>query len=163
MNTNLIEKKDMVGILKIAAYICERYKEEYGEAIDEMKLHKLLYFTQRECMIQTGKPMTSAAFEAWKYGPVSSYIHNKFMKGKLGEPLSSDLGYFYQPIFDKVFELYAPKDAWSLSILSHGEISWQRARQGIPSDQNSSRKLSTSDIQEDAARIRLRRFLLKCE
>ena len=83
------------------------------------------------------------------------------MKGKLGGPLSTDLGYFYQPIFDKVFELYAPKDAWSLSILSHGEISWQRARQGIPSDQNSSRKLSTSDIQEDAARIRLRRYLLK--
>lgn len=44
----------MIGILQVAAYICHRYFEEFGARIDEMKLHKLLYFTQRECFIQKG-------------------------------------------------------------------------------------------------------------
>ena len=38
---------------------------------------KLLYFTQRECLVQLGEPMFGAKFKAWKYGPVIllSLIH----------------------------------------------------------------------------------------
>ena len=34
----------MVDVVSIASYISERYMKEYGERIDEMKLHKLLMF-----------------------------------------------------------------------------------------------------------------------
>ena len=44
----------MEDVVKIASYICDRYQKEFGTRIDEMKLHKLLYFTQRECIAQTG-------------------------------------------------------------------------------------------------------------
>ena len=44
----------MMGILQVASYICKRYMDDFGVRIDEMKLHKLLYFTQRECLIQKG-------------------------------------------------------------------------------------------------------------
>jgi hypothetical protein len=40
----------MISVVKIAAYICQRYHKEFGGQIDEMKLHKLLYFMQRECL-----------------------------------------------------------------------------------------------------------------
>ena len=59
----------MMGILQVASYIYKRYMDDFGVRIDEMKLHKLLYFTQRECLIQKGEPMFDAQFEAWKYGP----------------------------------------------------------------------------------------------
>lgn len=38
----------MEDVVKVASYICQRYQREFGKRIDEMKLHKLLYFTQRE-------------------------------------------------------------------------------------------------------------------
>ena len=55
----------MVNANVAASYIFERYKFEFGETIDEMKLHKLLYFAQRESIIQTGNPLVNATFRGW--------------------------------------------------------------------------------------------------
>ena len=49
----------MVSVAKAASYIYKRYMEEKGTCIDEMKLHKLLYLSQRESIIVTGEPMFS--------------------------------------------------------------------------------------------------------
>ena len=35
-----------------------------------MKLHKLLYLSQREALAVTGQPLFQEEFEGWKYGPV---------------------------------------------------------------------------------------------
>lgn len=80
----------MVNVVSIASYISERYMKEYGERIDEMKLHKLLYLTQRECMIQTGEPMFDATFHAWKYGPVLPEIRLLYRQDALNKPLSTE-------------------------------------------------------------------------
>lgn len=47
----------MEDVIKIASYICKRYEHQFGSRIDEIKLQILLYFTQRECMVQTGPPV----------------------------------------------------------------------------------------------------------
>ncbi len=47
----------MEKVLNFAAYIAQEYFSEYGQQIDEMKLHKLMYFAQRESLIQTGEPL----------------------------------------------------------------------------------------------------------
>lgn len=150
----------MIGILKIASYICGRYKRENGVSIDEMKLHKLLYFAQRECIVQTGMPMTSDSFEAWRYGPVSPDVHKLFFQGQMLTGNVDDINAEYKSVLDAVFERYAKKNAWSLSTLSHGEQSWQRARAGVAYNQSCSEKLKIEDIKEDANRVRLRRFLM---
>lgn len=41
-----------------------------------MKLHKLLYLTQRESLAVTGEPMFTEKFEGWKYGPVCREVRN---------------------------------------------------------------------------------------
>lgn len=38
----------MENVMNVAAYITNRYLEEYKQPIDEMKLHKLMYFAQLE-------------------------------------------------------------------------------------------------------------------
>ena len=43
----------MVSVNTAASYIYEKYKSEFGTTIDEMKLHKLLYFAQRDSIIHT--------------------------------------------------------------------------------------------------------------
>lgn len=145
---------------RIASYICHRYQTEYGSRIDEMKLHKLLYFVQRECMIQTGNPMFAELFKAWRYGPVMVEIRQSFRDDDLHEELSKEEILKYQKVFDKVFDTLAIKSSWSLSILSHGEYSWKKARIGYSKDAVCDVDILTEDIQKDADRIRVRRFLL---
>lgn len=61
-------------ILDVAQYIYDEYKRQSGENIDEMKLRKLLYFTQRESLAITNEPLFVENFEGWKYGPVSKEV-----------------------------------------------------------------------------------------
>ena len=113
----------MEDVVKVASYICQRYIEQFDSRIDEMKLHKLLYFTQRECIVQTGEPMFPDKFEAWKYGPVMVRIRQSYGENMLKDSLSDSSIEKYKSVFDNVFEQFASKDAWSLSTLTHGEYS----------------------------------------
>lgn len=148
----------MVSVVKAASYIYHRYKEEKETCIDEMKLHKLLYLSQRESIIITGEPMFSAPFEAWKYGPVVVEVRDLYKNEALNETLSVSELAVYKPVFDYVFANYADKDSWSLSILTHSESSWQNARRGLNPDDHSSNQLNMDDIRKDAERMKMRRF-----
>ena len=151
----------MEDVVRIASYICQRYQDQFGQRIDEMKLHKLLYFAQRESLIQLDEPLFSAQFEAWKYGPVLVEIRQLYKDDKLHERLSPESIEKFAKVFDKVFSQYATKDSWSLSILTHGELSWQVARRGFGEDEPCSTLIKIEDIKKDAKRIKLRRFVLK--
>ena len=69
----------MENVMNVAAYITNRYLEEYKQPIDEMKLHKLMYFAQRESFIQNNQPLFDATFYGWKYGhcPAAFTIANR--------------------------------------------------------------------------------------
>ncbi len=150
----------MEDVVKIASYICARYQQEFGQRMDEMKLHKLLYLVQREALIQRGNPLFAAQFEAWKYGPVLKVIHQRYRFDALHESLSDEVIKEYLPIFDRVFETYAKKSSWSLSTLTHGEYSWKRARQGYAADEHCEVEIKTDDIRIDAKRLSERRSML---
>lgn len=150
----------MLDVVKVASYISRRYAKEYGSPIDEMKLHKLLYFTQRESLIQTDQPLFETAFQAWKYGPVIVQIRSLYKQGKLTKRVTAKEIAPYKAIFDKVFEQYAPKDAWSLSSITHSEISWQKARAGVSAGENGDTLIDLEDIRKDAHHIKLRRYIL---
>ena len=151
----------MVSVLQVASYIANRYKSEFNEKIDEMKLHKLMYFTQREAIIQTDAPLFEASFYGWKYGPVLLEIRDGYKNGTLHVLPSEEIVKKYQKVFDKVFSQYAVKDSWSLSRLSHGELSWQNSRIGLQRSENGNVKMKVEDIRQDAERIKMRRYLLK--
>lgn len=150
----------MTDVVKIASYICRRYRQQFGREIDEKKLHKLLYFTQRESIIQTGEPLFKDCFEAWKYGPAMVPVRQKYRDNALHEELLPEIIEIYKSVFDMVFETYAQKDSWSLSSITHGEYSWQKARQKVTIE-NQHALIITDDIREDAERIKIRRFI--CE
>ena len=63
-------------------------------------------------------------------------------------------------VMDKVFEEYSSKDSWSLSRLTHGELSWKKSRVGIADGVNGDNPMSLEDIREDAKRVRQRRVML---
>lgn len=144
----------MERIIDVANYICEEYFKLSGERIDEMKLHKLLYFAQRESLALRGKILFNEEFQGWKYGPVCVSVRNSFCEGEMlfVEPneISADSEY----IVDNVIAQYAELASWKLSQLSHAEISWIKSRKGLLPGQNGHKALNIEDIKEDAKKVR---------
>lgn len=141
----------MYSAVEIASIICSRYQEKYGKRIDEMKLHKLLYFVQRESFIQTGEPLFSEEFEAWKFGPVMTEIRYRY---KVDDFPECHIDGITDKIINNVFKIYSKTRSWSLSMMSHEETSWKNARDGVPDGENGNNKMSTDDIKIDAERVK---------
>ena len=143
----------MDKITNVADYIIKRYRELTGEFLDEMKLHKLLYFTQREAFAILGEPAFDGEFEGWKYGPVSREVRNSFMNGEIvvsTQPISDSVQY----IASNVIMEYGSLASWKLSELSNREISWNNARKGLAPNENGNRVIDLNDIKEDAKKVR---------
>lgn len=151
----------MEDVVKIASYIGSRYYKEYGLKIDEMKLHKLLYFTQRECIAQTGEPMFDATFYAWMYGPVLPDIRTLYKQDLLHDLPSEESVKKYLPVFDIVFKDLASTKSVMLSAISHGEVSWKKARVGYRKYDESNVPMKLEDIYEDARRYKERCLILQ--
>jgi len=142
----------MDKILNVADYIIHRYKELTNEPLDEMKLHKLLYFTQREAFAVIGEPAFEGDFEGWKFGPVSREVRTNFMDGEIVVPtaaISDTVAY----IVNNVIQEYGSLASWKLSELSHRESSWLNARKGLAKGENGNRVIRLEDIREDAKKI----------
>lgn len=146
--------------MKVASYICTRYENENGKAIDELKLQGLLYMSQRESLIQNGEPLFEGVFYGWRFGPLLKEIHIAFKGNTLNEVVSQDTVDRMAPIMDKVFTQYSHKDPWSLSRLTLGELSWKNSRAEVPDDANMGNSMKLEDIREDARRIKERREIL---
>ena len=148
----------MEDIIKIASYVRSRYEKEYGERIDEIKLHRLLYLIQRESIIQTNEPMFKEKFQAQKYGPVSVEIRQAYMKERLNDLPDTAVIDKHKDVFDKVFETYSGKDYWSLSCLVCCEYSYKKARgEKLKKYDDCSEYIDVNDIYKDAYRIKFRR------
>lgn len=143
----------MDRIVDVAGYIVKKYYEISGEYLDEMKLHKLLYFTQREALAVTGQKAFDGVFEGWRRGPVSREVRNAFYDGEIVVPVS-DISEEIQYIANNVILEYGSLTSWKLSELSHKELSWQRARKGLAPEENGTMPLLIEDIKEDAKKIR---------
>lgn len=143
----------MDNVINIANYIIKRYKEISKSTLDELKLHKLLYFVQRETFAILGKPAFEEDLEGWKFGPVSKevrqvYLHNEIIVET--EEISPEMQY----IVNNVIEEYGALESWKLVEISHGEISWINSRKGFAPNENGNVPLKLSDIEEDAKKVR---------
>lgn len=144
----------MERIIDVAQFIFDEYFKISGIKIDEMKLQKLLYFTQREAFAITGKPLFEGDFEGWKYGPVSrevrsAYTEDEGINADVKE-LSPEAAY----ITKNVILSYGEYASWKLSKLSHQEISWKNARIGLKPEENGNKKMLLADIKKDAEKVR---------
>ncbi len=141
--------------IETASYIISLYTKKFQEMIDEMKLHKLLYFVQRECLADTGAVAFNDEFRAWKYGPVvlavrEAYKHNNF-------PKNYNISDKLKEVINIVFSEYAQRSSWSLSDATHRELSWRNARKGIPDGENGNNIIKLEDIKKDAERLQYAR------
>lgn len=148
--------------MAIAREFNSMYRDRKGTDIDELKLHKLLYLAQRESLIRRKKPLFKEECLAWKYGPVILEVRKACQEGDIFtkpqpcERIPKD----QREVIDFVFETYADRSSWSLSALTHEEVSWNHARM-LPDTGGGHRVMSIYDIGCDARRVALKRETLK--
>ena len=144
----------MERIIDVAQYIYDEYKRQSGETIDEMKLHKLLYFAQRESLAITNEPMFSEGFAGWKYGPVSEIVRRCNTKEGMYTEDILEISAGSKKKKKNIILQYGAMASWKLSQISHKELSWLNSRKGLPEGANGNAPLKLEDIRKDAEKVR---------
>ena len=147
----------MAKTLAVAKYLNELFKNDYSTDMDEMRMHKLMYFSQRESLMYRKELLFSSEFHGWKFGPVLNEVRNEYRNNDLFEDVCQDKTQDDKKLVDAVYERYKSLDSWKLSTLSHGELSWKNSRQGLDPDQNGDVALRLSDMRLDAVKELVRR------
>ena len=143
----------MERILDIAKYLTKKYKDEKKEEIDELKLHKILYFSQKEYIMLINDFLFEEDFEGWYLGPINKLVRKEYKSIKRGKEDIS-LKDIEKKIIDRVFDRYKDMDSYKLSNLSHKEYSWIKSRIGLKRGEKGNQKLLKEDIKIDAERYK---------
>ena len=144
----------MERVVDVAQYIYDEYKRQSGETIDEMKLHKLLYFVQRESIALTNEPMFPEQFEGWKYGPVCKEVRASFDVDGMNVTDIRKISLENAYIAKNIILQYGALASWKLSEISHNELSWKNSRRGLQPSENGNAIISVEDIRKDAEKVR---------
>ena len=73
----------MENTLSVAKMFNNLYKAENGINMDQMRMHKMMYFVQRESLMYNKKPLFDAQFEGWKFGPVLVEVRSEYSTGNI--------------------------------------------------------------------------------
>ena len=144
----------MESIVDVAQYIYEEYKRQSGESIDEMKLHKLLYLTQRESIALTNEPMFPEHFEGWKYGPVCREVRVNYTEDGMNMQDIRKISLENAYIAKNIILQYGALASWKLSRISHDELSRKNSRKCLQPNDNENIIISMEDIRKDAENVR---------
>jgi len=119
---------------KIADFIlC--FCAKHGDLITNLKLQKLLYYSQAWHLAIRDEPLFDDPIEAWIHGPVQPAIYHAFKKhGLTAIPAPIDLGDLGgepRKVVIDVLRAYGRFSAFDLEGITHRELPWKNARRGI--------------------------------
>lgn len=136
----------------VAKTLYDMYYEQSGVCMDEMKMHKLMYFAQRESLMYNNEPLFDGTFYGWKYGPVLKAVRSAYMSGALLSKSFEKVSDDTMKLLKSVLERYGSLSSWKLSSLSHEEFSWKKARKGLKAADDGDVELSLDAMRVDATR-----------
>lgn len=142
----------MEKTLCVAKALYDMYYESNGVYMDEMKMHKLMYFSQRESLMYNKKPLFDASFYGWKYGPVLNEVREEYKLKTYFSNVKEAVSESTYRLLKNVLERYGALSSWKLSSLSHEEFSWKKARKGLEASDNGNVKLTLDAMMVDATK-----------
>jgi uncharacterized phage-associated protein len=105
--------------------------------ISNLKLQKLVYYSQAWHLAIHGTPLFEEDFQAWVHGPVVPDLYQKYQAfgwQPIQEDASSDLSEDVLSFLNEVAEEYFTCDAYELEQMTHVEAPWNQARGDLPPD-----------------------------
>ncbi len=135
----------------------DMYLSRFGKCMDEMKMHKLMYFAQRESLMDTDSLLFDEVFYGWKFGPVLMSVREEYKNAIPYYDVVQTVDEFTRSLLERVLTRYAERTSWSLSRLSHDEVSWKHAREGLNPEDNGHVPLTEKMMRVDAVREKAQR------
>jgi uncharacterized phage-associated protein len=157
-NIKIIQsEKDPMDIVK---YVLYKFAFD-GDLITNLKMQKILYYIYAWNLRLNKNACFQEKFQAWPIGPVlpsiyrglkrfgSNAIDSSFTKIKNEKDLAElikKLGNNLKNVIDQVCQQYGTKSAFELVVLTHNELSWKNAREGLKNTEKTTKELSDEDI-----------------
>ena len=122
----------------VADYLLANVDEESGDGISNLKLQKLVYYSQGLYLAMQGEPLFDEPIEAWDRGPVvpALYASYKHYHHRPIEPPQQFVAGDYPPeireILDAVQTVYGQFSAWKLRDMTLGEPPWRSTPRNEP-------------------------------
>lgn len=145
----------MLSCLDIARYfIVKAYRDGIEAEMTNMKVQKLLYYSQSLYLALYNKPMFSEEIQAWRYGPVcppAYKFYSEFEAKQLPIPEEEVLDSIpenQQEVLEETWEYFGGYHAYRLSDMTHTEFPWKKARKGLPSHASSTEPILIEDLKE---------------
>jgi uncharacterized phage-associated protein len=129
----------------------------------QLKLQKLVYYTEGRHLAYFEHPLINEEFEAWIHGPVvrslwdyfkgrGNYFTEWYLKQELAEKTRKYFNHLLQPeqleLVGDVIKEYGDKSAYHLEALSHAEMPWRAARNGYAPSERSEAVISKETTQK---------------
>lgn len=134
----------------VARYIL-RYAAERRIAVTNLKLQKLLQFSQGWYLAVVGQPLFDEPLQAWPLGGAVYDVWQCYKGfGKfpiVGVPPSVELSADCT-VLDATLAEYAPIDQWMLVKMSHGPA-WTKARGSLPAEARSTNQIQLEWLREE--------------
>ncbi|MGL6341495.1 MAG: Panacea domain-containing protein [Waterburya sp.] len=145
----------MVDCLDIASYfIVKAYEDGIEAEMTNMKVQKLLYYSQSLYLALYDEPLFDEEIQAWRYGPVcprAYRFYSDFEAKQLPIPNQEELSQIpddQKDVLAEVWEYFGGYHAYRLSDMTHFEFPWIKARRGLPSEASSTEPILIQDLKE---------------
>ena len=144
----------MATVFDVARYILTRLDEDGKLPVTTWKLQKLVYYSQAWSLVWDDVPLFDAPIQAWANGPVCPALY-QVHKGKFkisaaaeidGNPRA--LTKAQQETVDEVIKHYGRHAPQYLSELTHSELPWQEAREGLSATERGNRAIKLDTMAE---------------
>lgn len=125
-----------MNAVNISKAIISLYDPEQGDVITNLKLQKLLYYTQGFNLAAFKKPLFDDKIYAWQYGPVVKAAYDQYKdNGSSGIILNEevDVSSLFGDkdqlnLFLEVNEVYGQFSAVRLMNMTHDELPWRTTK-----------------------------------
>jgi uncharacterized phage-associated protein len=131
----------MGKIVNISDYIIFRIKSEGDMDLNTLKHQKLLFYVQAWYLAFFEQPLFEEDFQAWIHGPVNREIYdlykdNKNLYSELTIEDCKEIGAIVltdaeKSHIDIILDNYAKYSSTQLEYMTHNELPWIEARQGV--------------------------------
>ncbi|WP_298938434.1 type II toxin-antitoxin system antitoxin SocA domain-containing protein [uncultured Ruegeria sp.] len=129
----------------VARWFVNRADRSAGEAITQLKVQKLVYYTEAWHLAYFDRPLLAEDFQAWAHGPVVRALYLKYRNFSWdGLPVEKGAmpSEATQELLEAIYESYGQYSAKKLEEMTHSERPWLEARNGLPPEAKSDTVIS---------------------
>ena len=128
---------DIISPKSLADFLLASCRER-GEVLTNLKLQKLLYYSQAWFLALHDKELFAEDFQAWVHGPVLPSQYHRF-KDYQWKPLLEDVtlpvvSQKVETFLEEIVDAFGAETAVALELMTHRERPWIKARGNLPAD-----------------------------